>query len=161
METADIIHDTTHVDRAIAHGQYRATARAKALARRMWISTVTAAALAFGAGILAASLAAAHAPSGQGPLGSAPFPRMPSPAPAVTPGKIVTDYVIFHLAEAAGGVVETGWHYSNQNEARPDRQWCQFRSSPDQDGKSVVIPIEKLPQLSDKCAWFPRNNDEI
>ena len=71
----------------------------------------------------------------------------------------MTDYVVFRNEDVSGGTVETGWHYSDENQTKPDREWCHFRSFPQGDGRFEVTPIEKLPELRSKCVWFNGGNE--
>lgn len=158
MDVTEIFHDTSHVDRAICEGQLRATMREKALARKVWLSVVAAAAPAFATGLLTAwllqTLAASDAVARSAPIDLGRLKADKQSAAAS--GKVVKDYVLFHTMDVEGGFIETGWHYSNENDKRPDEQWCHFRSNPREDGTSLVMPIERLPKFRSACVWFDR-----
>lgn len=80
------------------------------------------------------------------PAGSQTFeePR-PSPkqmeqnARPASNAKAVTDYVIFKNVTFGKGIVQTGWHYSDNQQENPDHQFCQYLERMNSTSRALVM----------------------
>jgi hypothetical protein len=72
------------------------------------------------------------------------------------PADIITDYVIFRKINIADGMIETGWHYSNENQPKPDNQWCHMiTSDTDSSGNGKIIIYRNMTtDQKSMCIWF-------
>ena len=159
----NVEHDFTLVNEAMRTAQRKGEMRSTAEARALWLPKLGTAAVGVGLGFALAMLGLSFArspdhTSAQTEHGG--FPKLPK-SEEVRPGpqdskeeKIVTDYVIFNNVVTAKGRIETGWHYGNEAQTRPDRQWCHLVST-GADGTGTITPYDRLSyDLMSKCRWF-------
>lgn len=153
-----VTHDFSLFHSAIAHIQHQNIIKATAEARSKWLPKLGIAILYSGLGLAAIALAVSSWVSAPSVVAAVPrdvpLPNIPASSEAPTTEKVVTDYVVFHKSDLAGGRVETGWHYSSEMQLKPDHQWCHFIRV-DTLGIQTVTPYELMSQqMKVRCRWF-------